>query len=95
MTQQWITSAPEPDWPALAAAFKEAAAIKASNATSSDEFMTVAALAKAHEQASQKDKNGFLETVSKIGQSTLPILASAGAHGLVNYLGQHFNWNLS
>jgi hypothetical protein len=93
--QQWITSAPEPDWSVVAEAFREAAANKAKAASSSEEYLTVAALAKAQEQAIKKDKTGFLDTVSKLGQSALPVLASAGAHGLVSYLEQHLNWKLT
>jgi hypothetical protein len=95
VVQQWITSAPEPNWSVVAEAFSEAVKTKATAASSSDDYLTVAALAKAQEQATQKDKTGFLNTVSKLGQSALPILVSAGAHGLVSYLEKHLNWKLT
>jgi hypothetical protein len=87
VTQNWISSAPDPNWPVVAEAFKEATKAKATTASSSEDYLTVATLAKAQEQATHKDKTGFLDTISKLGQATLPILASAGAHGLVSYLG--------
>ncbi|HTU49161.1 MAG TPA: hypothetical protein VMF56_01130 [Acidobacteriaceae bacterium] len=95
VNQQWVTAAPDPDWHVVAQAFKEAVADKAKVASSSEDFLVVSALAKAQEEATQKNKAGFLDAVSKLGQSAVPILARAGAHGLVSYLEQHFNWKLT
>ena len=36
----------------------------------------------------------FLDVISKAGQGGLPILANAGAHGLIAYLEQHLGWKL-
>ena len=95
VNQQWIESAPEPDWPLVAQAFKESAASKLNLASSSEDFLIVAALAKAQEQALQKDKTGFLDAIFKLGQAALPILANAGAHRLISYLEQNFKWKLT
>ena len=95
VNQQWINAAPEPNWTEVAKAFGEAGKAKASVASSSEDFIEVAGLVKTHEQATQKAKSAFLETVSKIGQSALPILVRAGAHGLVGYLEHQLNWKLT
>ena len=95
INQQLVAAAPEPDWHVVAQAFKEAASDKAKVASSSEDFLAVSALAKAQEEATQKNKTGFLDAIVKIGQSAVPILASAGAHGLVSYLEQRFNWKLT
>lgn len=94
VNQQWVSGAPEPDWVAVASAISEAISIGTKTAASRDDFTHLAQLASAKEEAEKKDKVRFLEVIAKAGQGVLPILADAGAHGLIAYLEQHLGWKL-
>jgi len=53
---------------------------------SSSDFQQLSLLAEAKERAEKREGSKLMETIAKMGQSALPVLAKAGAEGLVHLI---------
>ncbi len=84
--QQWETVQNQVDLSALAIQLEQVIKQQSQSASSSSDFQQLSLLAEAKEHAERREGSKLMETIAKIGQSALPVLAKAGAEGLVQWI---------
>jgi hypothetical protein len=84
--QQWGAIQNQVDLGTLVEQFDQAIQEKRHSASSSEDYQELGLLAQAKEHAEKRDGSKLLETLTKIGQSVVPVLAKAGAEGLVQWV---------
>ncbi len=83
---QWQTLQGQVDLTALAAEPGSAIEQQSQTAKSSADYQELALLAQAKEHAEKHEGGKLIETLSNIGQTVLPVLARAGAEGLIHWI---------